>query len=70
MAGKECFEMLGMGNSYPERKGTPQPHPSFYLAPKTPEFATTGESPFFTMDPNPKTALPQGGGVYLSERKR
>ena len=70
MAGKECFAMLGMNNKYPERKGTPQPKESFYLCPKRPEFATTGEAPNFTMDPNPITALPSGETPWLAKRNK
>jgi hypothetical protein len=32
------------------------PEPKFYLVPPRPETATTGEAPFFTMDPAPVTA--------------
>jgi hypothetical protein len=53
-----------------ESKGTPQPKPEFYLCPKRPEFAVTGESPFFTMSPEPVTALPNGKTPWLARRDK
>jgi len=51
------------------KNGTPQPKQAFYLVPKRPEFANTGEAPFFTMSPEPQTSLIGGGAPNTAKRK-